>query len=298
MQSLLGQIAAISTSLCWAFTSTFFTIGGKHVGSVIVNRTRLAIAVIYLSIAHLVLFGSPFPFHAEPFRIFWLGISGIIGLAIGDAFLFQAFVLIGPHVSMVLMSLVPIISAAIAWFFLNESLSLVKIGAIILTISGVIIVVFKKRDLRMKKRKIYLIGILCGIGGAFGQAFGLIAAKKGLAGDFAGLSATLIRVSTATLIIWIFTLIVGQATNTVKRLKNKRALVAIAAGAFAGPFLGIWLSMIAIKFTRIGIASTLMALPPVFLLPLSYIFFKEKITLQSAVGTIIAVSGIALIFLT
>jgi drug/metabolite transporter (DMT)-like permease len=296
---MLGELAALGTALCWSFTSTFFTIGGRHVGSAVVNRVRLIFAVVFLSLAHLLLHNEFLPFHAEPHRWFWLGLSGIIGLALGDAALFQAFVLVGPHISMLLMALVPIISTLVSWVFLGEVLTGVKIAGILVTVSGIMLVVLKKRgtsSATMGKR--YAIGILCGIGGAFGQAIGLVVAKRGLAGNFSGLSATLIRVLIAMLVIWIFTLLIGQAKNTVVKLKNGKAVLAIAAGAFAGPFLGIWLSMIAIKFSYIGVASTLMALPPVFLLPLSYWFFREKPAMLSVVGTIIAIIGSAIIFLT
>ncbi len=297
--SFLGELAALGTAICWSLTSTFFTIGGRHVGSAVVNRVRLFLAVIFIALAHFLLHGEVLPFHALPYRWFWLGISGIIGLALGDAALFQAFVLVGPHISMLLMALVPIISTLIAWIFLSEVLTFVKIIAILITIGGITLVVMKKRTTSPAgKRKRYAVGVLCGIGGAFGQAIGLVAAKKGLAGDFSGLSATLIRVSIAMVVIWIFTVIIGQGKSTILELKNKKAVAAIAAGAFAGPFLGIWFSMIAIKYAYIGVASTLMALPPVFLLPLSYWFFKEKVTLLSVIGTIIAIIGAAIIFLT
>lgn len=296
---MIGELAALGTAICWSFTSTFFTIGGRHVGAVVVNRVRLVFAVVFLSLTHLLLYRALLPLHAEPYRWLWLGISGIIGLALGDAALFQAFVLVGPHISMLLMSLVPIIGTIAAWIFLNEALTLARLGAILLTIGGVMLVVIKKGSMTAAAApRRYVIGILCGTGGAFGQAIGLIAAKKGLVGNFSGLSATLIRVSIAMVFIWLFTLIIGQGRTTIMRLRDRRAVGAIAAGAFAGPFLGIWLSMIAIKHSYIGVASTLMALPPVFLLPLSYWFFKERVTPLSLIGTIIAIAGSAIIFLT
>lgn len=296
---MIGELAALATALCWSLTSTFFTIGGRHVGSVVVNRIRLIFAVVFLSLTHLLIHRQFLPLGAEPHRWLWLGVSGIVGLALGDAVLFQAFVLVGPHISMLLMALVPIISTLIAWLFLGEALTGIKILAILITVSGIVLVVMRKRAVSPpEKRKCYAIGIFCAIGGSLGQAIGLVAAKKGLTGDFSGLSATLIRVSVATVAIWLFTLLIGRGKTTIVQLKNKKALAAIAAGSFAGPFLGIWLSMIAIKYTYIGIASTLMALPPVFLLPLSYWVFKERITLLSVIGTIIAITGSAIIFLT
>ena len=243
--------------------------------------------------------GEIIPINAEGFRWLWLGFSGIIGLTLGDGFLFQAFVLVGAHISMLIMSLVPIFSTLIAWFVLGETLSFIKIIAIFITISGIIIVVFSKKDTRINtKKNKYLSGILFGVGGAIFQAMGLIVAKKGLAGNFSELSGTLNRVLVATFFLWLLTLITGKADEVINAIKNKKAMVTVSIGAFTGPFLGIWLSMIAIKLTYIGIASTLMALTPIILLPISYWIFKEKVTILSIVGTIITISGTAVIFMT
>jgi drug/metabolite transporter (DMT)-like permease len=304
--SYTGEFAALATALCWTFTSTAFTIASRYVGAGVVNRTRLAIAVFYLLIAHFFIEGCFFPIHIELSRIGWLGLSGIIGLVLGDAFLFQSFVLIGTQLSMLIMSLVPIISALIAWIFLKEILKPIEIFAITLTISGIIIVLIQKQNFLsdISDHKKYLtalrqlkIGILCAIGGAFGQAIGLVVAKKGM-GGLSGLSVTLIRVLTGAVVIWIWTLFSGNIKQTFQKLHNKKANLFIAGAAFGGPFLGIWMSMIAIKWTSIGIASTLMALPPIMLLPVAYWVFKEKVTFRAVIGTLIAVAGSAIIFLT
>ena len=41
----------------------------------------------------------------------------------------------------------------------------------------------------------------------------------------------------------------------------------------------------------------LMALPPVIVLPISYFVFKEKVGWQAMVGTILAILGVAVLFL-
>jgi drug/metabolite transporter (DMT)-like permease len=130
-----------------------------------------------------------------------------------------------------------------------------------------------------------------------GQALGLILSKKGLSGDYSALSGNIIRVFTATTILWLVTLIRGRVPFTIRTLHDRKGSTALVAGAFCGPFLGVWLSLIAVQSTYVGIASTLMALPPIFLIPLSHWVFKEEITLGAILGTIIAVLGVALIFL-
>jgi drug/metabolite transporter (DMT)-like permease len=269
------------------------------VGSVTVNRARLVLAVIFLSITHLLLLGRLWPVHAGLDRWFWLGLSGVAGLVLGDAFLFQALVLIGPRRAMLLMSLVPIISTMIAWIFLGETLSAVEMVAVGLTVGGIAWVVSERGNINgvQADPRQYALGVLAGMGGAVGQALGLVLSKKGMAGDFAPLSANLIRMLVAVTVMWSYTLLRGKGGPTLRALADRQASTAILGGAIAGPFIGVWLSLVAVKLARVGIASTLMALPPVFVLLPSIWIFKERISLQTLAGTAIAFGGVAMIFL-
>jgi drug/metabolite transporter (DMT)-like permease len=301
----MGEIAALAASFCWALNSIQFTFAGKRVGSRVVNRARLAMGVVFLSLAHLVLHGSPWPVQAELYRWLWLGLSGTIGLILGDGSLFHAFLLIGPRKSMVLMTLVPVISTIAAWLLLGETLLPVEILAILITVGGIAWVVSEREpdspspeeegEKRTRKRA---LGVLLGIAGATGQALGLVVAKRGLAGDFPALSATLIRMVVATTVIWLMALVGGQAGPTWQALKDREARRWLVGGAFIGPFIGIWLSLVAVRTAPVGIASTLMALSPIMLIPFDHWLFDERITPRSIIGTVIALGGAAIIFLT
>lgn len=92
---MIGQLAAIATAFCWSATAVFFSYSGQRIGSAVVNRSRLLFALAFISLTHLLLEGSLFPLGAEPFRWGWLGLSSVLGLVLGDAALFYAYVLIG-----------------------------------------------------------------------------------------------------------------------------------------------------------------------------------------------------------
>ncbi|MDD5370097.1 MAG: DMT family transporter [Anaerolineaceae bacterium] len=295
----MGELAAIITACCWAMSSVFFTTGGKEVGSIMVNRIRLIFAVSLVMVAHLVLLGSLLPVNAGWERWMWLGLSGFIGLVLGDSFLFQAYVLIGTRISTLLMSFAPVIGAFIAWIFLKESLTPLQILGVALAIAGIALVVLEKpngdgsHDIRK-----YGIGILCGLGGAAGQAGGLVLAKQGLIGDFPAVSGVAIRMLVAMLAIWGLTLISGQFSKTMTAFQNKRAVHNVAAGSFVGPFIGVWLSLVAVQLTFVGIASTLMALTPIIILPVSKWVFKEQVTRRAVIGTLVCLVGVAVIITT
>jgi drug/metabolite transporter (DMT)-like permease len=274
----------------------FFTVSSRRLGYNVVNRIRLLVALLLLILAHIVSTGTIVPMHVTGYHWFWFGLSGIIGFALGDMLLFKAFVMLGARVGMLLMALVPVFGTMIAWFFLDESLDVAEILAISTVIAGIVWVISERRSNGQKKNH-YTIGILCGIGGALGQALGLILSKKGLANDYSALSGNIIRVFVASCILWSITLARGRVRGTIRQLHDTKGSMALVGGAFCGPFLGVWLSLVAVQNTYVGVASTLMALPPIFLIPLSHWFFKERISLGAIIGTIIAVVGVALIFL-
>lgn len=296
----MGEIAALATSFCWSLNSVQFTFAGRRVGSRVVNRVRLTLAVAFLSLSHLLLYGKLWPIQAELYRWGWLGLSGALGLIVGDGSLFQAFLLIGPRRSMMLMTLVPVISTLAAWIFLGEVLLPLEIMAILVTVGGVAWVVSERQaenesiDRDPKDRA---LGVLLGLGGATGQALGLVFAKRGLVGDFPALSATVMRMTMAATVIWLGAVLRGRAALAWEALEDKQARFWLIGGAFVGPFIGVWLSLIAVRTAPVGIASTLMSLSPIILIPFDHWIFDESITVRSIVGTIVALMGTAIIFL-
>jgi drug/metabolite transporter (DMT)-like permease len=295
-----GELAALMTAVCWSTTAVFFTFAGHRVGSVIVNRTRLIMALLLISLTHWILMGSLYPATAGSERWLWLGLSGVIGLALGDAFLFQSYLWVGPRLGMLMMSLAPVIAALLAFAFLGEQLSLLQWSGIIVTLAGIALVVLEgNRGAQMApERRDYRRGILFGVGAASGQAIGLVLAKQGLQGDFSALSGNWIRMASAVVALWGVTLLSGRAGPTLRKLADEpQALWPIFGGAVTGPFIGVWLSLIAVQLTQVGVASTLIALPPVFLLPIGAVVFKEKVGLGAVAGTVVAMAGVALLFL-
>jgi len=299
----LGEIAALTTSVLWALTSIQFTLAGRRIGVEATNRVRLLLATLFLSLAHIVLQGELWPLNAAPFRWGWLGLSGIIGLALGDTSLFQGLVLIGPRRSMLMMTLAPVFSSLLAWGFLGETLQPIEVGAAVLAIAGTAWVVSEGPSTNpqvqtAKSTRRYALGVLLGLGGALGQALGLVLATQGLTGDFPALSATLIRMMVAAGGVWLLALIKGQVKATRRAMVGRKVWLPVVGGTLTGPFLGVWCSMIAVQGAPVGIASTLMALSPILLVPLEHWFFGEKVSARAIAGTIVALAGAAIIFLT
>jgi drug/metabolite transporter (DMT)-like permease len=152
--------------------------------------------------------------------------------------------------------------------------------------------------LKQSTAREFRTGMLLGLLAALGQSVGLLFSKIGLQGDFPALSGNVVRLLAAAVVIWLPVIFGGKIIQTFQTIRgNVNALWIVAGGAFSGPFLGVWLSLIAIQNAPMGIASTLMGLAPVVLLPISWILFKERFGWLAIAGTVVAVIGTALFFL-
>jgi drug/metabolite transporter (DMT)-like permease len=219
---------------------------------------------------------------------------------LGDAFLFQAFVLIGPRLSMLMMALAPVLGALLAWLFLGETLTIAEIIGITVTLGGIMLVIAERRgksETEKTDNRRYIVGLLCGLGGACGQAGGLVLSKIGLADGFPALSGNLIRLLVAAAVIWVLAIANRQLLNHYRTVRSHpRAMMLLTGGAILGPVLGVWLSLVAVQNTNVGVASTLSSLMPIFLIPISYIAFKERVSKQAIVGTLVAFVGMVILF--
>ena len=291
----LGEITALLTACCWSFSSYIFTAAANRIGSVQINIDRMILAVIIL-FTTITLAGISIDLSKN--QIINLAISGIIGLIIGDTFLFKAFTLIGTKLSMLLMSLTPAMSAILAYYFLGERIVMLGIIGMIITLFGIVLVVFdrKEKDASHSKRG---LGIVYGILGAFGQAVGMIFAKLAFEeSNINGFLATFVRLFAAAILILPVSILLRRYKNPITLYRSDtKGLALTFGGTFFGPFLGITLSLISIASTSVGIASTLMATVPVIMLPIGKFVFKDQINLKAIIGAVIAVAGVAILFL-
>jgi drug/metabolite transporter (DMT)-like permease len=278
-----------------------FESAGKRVGALSLNLIRLVIGLFFLVIYNAILNDGFLPV-ATGYQWFWLTLSGVVGFVLGDLFLFRAFILIGARISMLIMALVPPITALIGWITLGEVLSGMEFLGMGITLSGIVLVVSSKLESKRNgpglRRNMgpLLLGSLLALGGAAGQAAGLVLSKKGMQ-DMNAFEATQIRIMAGvagfTLVITFF----RRWNHLLGALKDVKAMKSMTLGSLTGPFLGVSLSLLAVQHTDTGIAATLMALTPVMIIPPAMLLNKERIRIIEIIGAAVSILGVALFFL-
>ena len=296
-QNHIGEFAALLTAFFWTVTSLSFESASHKIGSVAVNILRLVIGFAFISVFTLIRRGLVLPVDASFENWVWLSLSGLVGFVFGDLFLFKSYTVIGSRFSMLIMTLVPPITAFFSFIILGERLRLFHYLGMTLTFSGIAMAIFSRSGKGEKlSLKLAPKGIFYAFGGAVGQALGLVLSKFGMK-DYDPFAATQIRILAG---IFGYTLLVTVLTrwgSVSSAIQNKSGMMLTSLGAFFGPFLGVSFSLIAIKYTEAGIASTIMALVPVFIILPAVVLFKQKVTAPEVLGAIVSVAGVALFFL-
>jgi len=294
----LGEIAALGTSVLWALTYVQFTIAVRTIGPSRLNRLRLSVALACLFVAHAAVYRTPVPLDAGPVRWGWLILSGVIGFAISDAFLFSALLHLGAHRTSLLMALIPAVSALLAWGLFDERLTWIQMVAASITVAGIALVVSDRRaGSRDGPTGRTATGVVFALGAVAAQSLRYILCVQGMSGGYSVLSTNVIQILAATVAVWIPAVLAGTWRTTLSAPFGRRAASMTVGGAVTGPFLGVSLSLIALAKAPVGIASTLMALAPVFLLPFSRFVLRETVGLRAIAGTLLAVGGVAVLLL-
>ena len=298
MSPYLGELYSVGTALCWVGTAVLFTKAGERLGSMVVNLIRMVMAIVMLAVVAWFTRGMLWPADATEHAWIWLTVSGLVGFTFGDLCLFRAFLLLGPRLSTLMMSFAPPLAALTGWLVLGERLGPWQLLGMLVTLLGVMWAILDRTpsaspDATTPGRR---WGVLLGLGGALGQAVGLVLSKYGM-GDYDAIAANQIRVFGGTLgFAALFTVIRGWP-RVWRGLSDGRGMMFTAGGAFAGPFLGVTFSLLAVQHTEAGVAASIMGTTPVLIIPWMVLVGRERVGLGGVVGALVATTGVAMLFL-
>lgn len=293
-----GELAALGTAVCWAAGSNFFAAAAQRMGALVLNRLRITVAAVFLTIALTITHGSPWPTWASASQIGLLAVSGLIGFVLGDTYYFRSMLILGPGRGAMFACLTPIFTATLGVPVLGETLGPDALLGMAMILGGLFwILAERERALHESIHGSVFTGVMAGVVGALGQAVGFVISKLALRDGLDPLPATVIRIVAATVGVWILAAASGDVARTLGALRNRSATLIMSCGAFCGPFLGVTLSLFALKHTAAGIAASITAIYPILTLFMASRFHAERITARILVGAVVSLAGVIVLFL-
>jgi drug/metabolite transporter (DMT)-like permease len=271
----------------------------------LMNRARLGVAVI---VTFAIACGAEWIWPWElisstPLTSWlWLGLSGLVGLAIGDLFGFTSLRILGARRQSVIGTTAPAASAIVGLVLLGEALTLADVVGIALTILGVMVAMNtpdEREDVHSEGFGSYSLGILLAIGGAVCQGAGLVLAKKGMQGqgvDIAPFHATFLRMIIGFSATYLIDVIRRAPHRPLREaFTNREARTAMFFGTFFGPIVGVTMSLVAAKNLDVAVAQTIFSLVPFVVMLIMRVFYGQRIPARSLFGAVISVIGVVIL---
>ncbi len=297
----IGEGAALLAALCWTINSLMVEFHGKGFSAWALNFLTKFGGLITVSLLTLAVNGHLFPLTTGGQWLLLL-LSGFFGFSFGDGFLFAAFQSLGAKKTMLIFSANPIFTALFGAVFLGEALSFLHVLGIFLAVAGIMWVIHadmqnakaNAETLGQSGRKNLLMGLLFAALATLGQVAGVIFSKAGMA-SLDAYSAAQIRLVGGTVGMVILLSFLRQWSSVPPVLKVGRGRLTITTSVILGTLIGMVMSMVAIKLTQVAVASILMSLMPIMILPISAFVLKEKVTMREVFGALITLLGVALL---
>jgi drug/metabolite transporter (DMT)-like permease len=289
-----GPAAALAAAMIWAFTSILFTAAGRNVVPAATNLFKTVAATILFGVALFFRDGLPFDPDLDLRQLWLLALSGAIGLGIGESFLFAGYQLLGTRRAMLVQSTHPVFGTLLAIFFFGELPTILQFLGITVVLGGVVLVLGDRNQRRALDPAVRRRGVIFGLLAAASQAAGALLAKEALIGADA-FGATQIRVLGGAVALLVFALLRRELTAWIRGLMKPEVLWRVSAASVLGPFLAVFLMLYSIQNAPVGVALTLLATAPIWLLPLGALLQKDHPTVHEALGVLVAISGIALL---
>jgi drug/metabolite transporter (DMT)-like permease len=140
-----------------------------------------------------------------------------------------------------------------------------------------------------------------GLAAALCQGVGMVLASNGLKGVIEPMSAQTVRMSAGAVGIVVIAAAVSRRTLAAATPsaggghRRSGGWTPLVIGTFTGPLLGVWCSLFALQKLEVGVATTLMSLVPVMILPFAKLTEGRWPSARAVLGAVVAVSGVAIL---
>ena len=288
---LIGAAAALGSAAAWAVGSILFRKIGDAASPLGMNLGKGLLGLVLIGIAVAAVGIEP----VDGRSLAFLGLSGLVGVALGDTFFFMALVRLDPRQTLLLATVGQVFTVVLAMVVLGERASPLTWSGIVLVIGGVTWVMAERLGVEPgQRRERRLAGIVYGLLASLCMSVGVLTAKVGVA-EVPSLQATWIRLAAGMVGLAVFGLLRRELVTWLRPFRDPRLLRSIVVAVLVIMFGGFWLSLLSLKYIDASISVILTSTEPLFVLPLVALFMKERVSLRAILGATIAVGGVATI---
>ena len=298
----LGVLFALAASVVWSITVTLVKPITHTVSPFLINPIKNSIGFILFILLFLTI---DVPLWYDTLYTYEYAIilfSGSLGMVLGDTIFIYALSQIGANRVAIVDSFSPLVIYIYSVLLLqDQALELIQIFGFFITIIGLLILTYEKDyediDYRVKR-----FGILLVLGAMACTGFGVVYLKTVLnrinedgVDIHLNLWITAFRLVPGVVLSWIIFLLKKNKYDLIQPLKIKHNLRILCIASFLGPFLALGFWILGYTFiAKPSVTSIIGQTSVVFIVILSWLFLKEKITKLRILSTVLVFIGVIL----
>ena len=290
----IGPIAGLAAAACWASASILYVRVPIGAGAMTTFKNSLAAVCLLAALVAWTQYHGTQLFQASASAWWDIGLSGIIGLSLADIAYFRSIQILGPRRGITLTLLIPPLTTLLGQWWLGEVLGWATWGWILLTLTGIGIVM-RERTEKTEEQGIRpgttQWGVTCALLGVVTMAIGAVILKRGTV-DVGAIEGTFIRLISASVFSIVVSGVNGELREIAALFSDRRGMRDLCAATLLGTVVGVWFMLIAYQRCSTGIAATLTSTSPLFIIPVVWFAYRQKISAIGIAGASIAFAGV------
>jgi len=291
---MIGEITALGAALCWTLSAVLYKTALSDAKPVSANIARCVSTTFFLIVC-LVVTGQLQSLTTLPaYPTFLAGLSGVVGLCLGDTMYMLSLSLIGVSKAVPVTCTYPLFTMLFAALFLNEQITLFLLFGALLIVVGIQLISQEKSRSNLK-RGVTFKGVLIALATAIVWGVSITLMNIALEFSESAFAVNVARMLVTTILLLALSPLIDRKFSFT-RLKTKTWIILALGGIVA---LGLGWTLLAISLLHIqsSRAVPISSVSPLFATFLGAVFLKEKVTLRVFVGSIFIVSGTFTLFI-
>ena len=291
---LIGSAIGLIAAFLWAISTNVYKSQSDEATPMAIATLKIWMSMVVMTVIVML------PFRTTPFfmplnSLIYLSASMTMGFVVGDLAYLTAQERIGVSYAYPIAATFPIYTYIIAIFVVGEEILLTRFLGIILAVFGIILISREQASVQDNEEssRFNRVGFVLALITALCWSIGSVLLQIGVA-DVDPIDANFVRMVFGAGII--APLFLGSLRRGTLR-PTKRATKIVLFAAIFGMAGGSLLYTMAVKLIGATVSSVLGSISPLFALPISIVFLKEKFSRKSILGVLLSVSGVILVVL-
>ena len=296
---MFGELAALGAALCWTLSAALYKVALSDAKPVSANISRCISTTIFLVACLVVTRRLGYLITLQNHALILAGLSGVVGLCIGDTMYMLSLKLIGVSRAVPVTCVYPLFTMFFETVFLGENVTPFLLMSAIIIVVGIWLISRENDKSSNLTRGFLFKGVSVALATAVVWSISIILMDNAqklseLPVVDGALVVNAVRMFATTSLFLALSPLIDRRFLFAKL--KRRTWIILALGGIVALGLGWFLLTVSLSYIQPSRAVPISSISPLFATLFGALLLKEKVTLKIFIGSVMVVLGTAGVF--